>query len=200
MVDPDTSSESLFVFPSESFEITFVLQTRNGDDPHEQLAALAELGTARAIQVGLPAPPSSSTTPSGGSAGQGLCAILSPEEASAALGGVAITSAMPGPDACGYTASNGAVTIQVWRDTKAAEMHQALATYPNSFEVAGMVAAQQDMSDPSNGTAATDLIALPNDSTAVEVFVMASGDVDVQANARALMEVIAPRLAPYVAP
>lgn len=198
-VDPDTRSESLFVYPSDAVQVAFLLQTPTGDDLHDRLVALAELGMARAVERGLPVASGAPATPEP-SVATGLCVILTTDEASAALGGAAVTSTMPGPDGCGYIASEGYVTLQVWRGDRAAEIHQGLAMFPDTFEVAGMVAAQQDMSDASKGTAASDLYALPNDSTAVEVFVTAPDDVDVHANARALLELIAPRLAPYVAP
>lgn len=190
-VGPLLGVPTIHVYPSEAVELSIDLVTAQEIDAQAVLLALAELAVARLVEAGLPAAPTPvPTVPTSG----GLCSILSADEASSALGGAVISQTVADPDGCSHVGedANVAVYLEILRGDRAAEMHQQIATVPDQFEVAGMPAAQADMPPASI------LVLLPDDATAVMLTIGPPEGVDATAAARALAELVAPRVRTYL--
>jgi hypothetical protein len=200
VTDAGTRSQVVFVYPDEAVELTFALQTSTGDDVLPTLIALAELGVARALEAGLPVPPTSAPSPTAPVAA-GLCAVLTIEEVAAALGTSAVTLLAAQPDGCvwGTPEMPLSVSLEVVRGDEAAELHQSLAMLPDTFEVGGMTAGQAELGSMGDGFVGSFLALLPDDSTAVILTVATPEGVDVAAVARGIAELVAPRLADHLA-
>jgi hypothetical protein len=200
-VDADQASASVLVYPRSDVELAFVLSAHPGTAPDVVLgavAALAEIGTARAVQAGLPVVPT--PAPSIATAnGDGLCAIITLEELTAALGDGTVTVALGETDGCAWSTASipVSVALEIERGDEAASVQQGVATLPNTFEVAGMTAGQTDPM-ASGGQVGSILAFLPDESTAVMLTVTTPEDVDATGVARAIAELVAPRIGAYL--
>jgi hypothetical protein len=200
-VDADHASASLLVYPRTDVELVFALTGRPGTAPDVVLgatAALAEIGTARAVQTGLPvvATPAPSIAAANGAA---LCTILTLQELAAALGDENVTVALDDTDGCVWSTDSTPVStaIEIKRGDEAASIQQGVATLPNTFEVAGMTAGQTDPM-ASAGQVGSILAFLPDESTAVVITIATPERVDVTAVARAIAELVAPMIGAFL--
>lgn len=198
MTSAGSRSQTVMVYPTEAVELTFSLQTTAGADAMPALTALAELGTARALQAGLPEP--SVPVPTAGAAsGGGLCDIVTLTELTAALGDDTVAVGLGGADQCVWSTAVApvGVSLEIKVGDEAASVRQQLAMMPSTFEVAGMTAAQGGM-PPADGMVLSGIVLLPDDTRAVLLTVVTPEAIDVAAAARTIAELIAPRLGDYL--
>lgn len=193
-------SQTVMVYPTEAVELTFSLQTTTGADAMSALTALAELGTARALQAGISAPPTAAPPTSAPSAGTGLCAILSIDELAKALRDDSVAVALDEPDGCVWSTASApvSVSLEIKVGDDASILHQNLGMMPSTFQIAGMTAAQTKMPS-AKGMSGTGVVLLPDDATAVLLTVVTPRKrAGVAGAGRAIAELVAPRLEAYL--
>jgi len=190
-VGPLLGVPTVYVYPSADVELSLDLVTEQQLDAQAVLTGLAEVAVGRLVELGLPVAPTPVPTLQPGT---GLCSILSAEEASAALGGTPIVQTLSEADGCAHQAdgSSAAVYLEILRDDRAADIHQGMSQVSERFELAGMPAGQQDMPPASI------VVLLPDDTTAVMLTVGGPEGFDAHASARALAELVAPRVKAYL--
>lgn len=195
-VGPLLGVPSVYVYPSADVELELELATTQGLDAQAVLLGLAEVAVGRLVELGLPVAPTPlpSLEP-----GTGLCSILSPDEASTALGGAAITNTVSDPESCAHAGDEQFVSVYlvILRGDQAASVHAGVSQAPDQFDLAGMPAVQMDPG-ANTGRAASMVYFVPDESTAAYVAVSAPEDVDVATTTRALAEIVAPRLRTYL--
>jgi hypothetical protein len=190
--EPAGDTSSVSVFPNDAVGIIVGLAIFGASDVEQKVIALAEAAVARAIEAGLPVPPTPIPSAPAPSTGVGLCSILSPEEASAALGGASIGESASDIDGCAYLAEEGAVFLEIHGGDRAASFHEGMSGMEERFELAGMPAGQIPMPPGSA------VVILPDDATAVMLTLAPPEGIDAHAAARALAELLAPRIRTYL--
>jgi hypothetical protein len=190
-IGPLLGVPSVYVYPSDFVELELELVTPSEIDARAVLTGLAEVAVGRLVEAGLPVAPTPVPTQEPGT---GLCSILSADEASVALGGAPIAQTLSEADGCAHLAdgSSSAVSLEILRDDRAASVRDGMSQVSERFDLAGMPAGQQDMPPGSI------VVLLPDDATAVMLTLGGPEGLDAHANARALAELVAPRVRTYL--